>query len=333
MLTPFDGIVGHGAVVALLERDLADPAHAYLFIGPAHVGKGTVARRFAAALVAAGDEAAYRRAAGPGHPDLVVVEAEGRTAITVEQARRVVAGASRAPFEAGRKVFLFEEAGAMNDEAANALLKTLEEPSPDTVFVLATESEDDLPETVASRCRTVVFGRVAGEDLVAGLVARGVDPERAAEAAHISGGRPGLALALATREEAAGFRRFWLSVPLRLSAHPGEAVRLAEEAVAAAEPLLDAVAADDAVARRRAVRALHETGLEILVSFYRDAAAAQLGAPVRNPDLPPAALTHVGPAAALAASDRVFAAVDALRSNQRPALALAALFSALASDG
>lgn len=93
----FTGIVGHGAVVALLESELRDPAHAYLFVGPSNVGKATVARRFAAALSCGDDERCLRRAVAGTHPDVTLIEPDGRTAITVDQARSVVAAASRTP--------------------------------------------------------------------------------------------------------------------------------------------------------------------------------------------------------------------------------------------
>ena len=284
----------------------------------------------------------------------MLIEPEGRTAITVDQARHVVAVASLAPLEAGRRAFLFEEGGMMNDEAANALLKTLEEPGPAAVFIIVAESEDELPDTVASRCRTVVFGRVGEDEVVAGLVGLGIDGDQAEQAARISGGRPGLALALATRPEVADFRRVWLRIPMRLPEHPGDAFRLADEVLTAVDPLLTALrerhqdvldsggeegsttrATKERQARelRRATDALHVTGLEILASFYRDVAAAQFGAGVRNSDVPVTSFTRIAPATALGHAERVLTTVEALRANQRPQLAFATLFAALGSDG
>ncbi|MDX1689568.1 MAG: AAA family ATPase [Acidimicrobiia bacterium] len=353
-MTVFDDVVGHTAVTSVLEREADHPAQAYLFVGPASVGKATVARRFAARLLCGGDEDGIRRVLAGLHPDLHVVEPDGRTALTVDQARTTAARAVLAPVEADRKLFLFEEAGMMNDEAANALLKTLEEPTGTTVFLLVAESEDDLPATVASRCRTVFFGRVTEEEVVASLVGAGVTDAQAARAASTSGGRPGLARMLATRPEVAAFRSAWLDVPSRLSDAPGDAFRLAEELVAATEPLLEALAErqanelsaveDEPAAakavkdrhdreRRRADRALHVTGLEILASWYRDAAAAQFGAPVRNRDVAGTALADVRPALAVARATRVLDTVDSLEANQRPDLAFAALFSDLAAHG
>ena len=345
----FDGVVGHANVLEQLSDELSSPAHAYLFIGPSNVGKAIVARRFAAALLCGEHDDCHRRAVAGLHPDLTIVEPEGRASITVDQSRSVVALASRSPLEAERRVFLFEEGGMMNDEAANALLKTLEEPVGGAVFVIVADSEFDLPETVASRCRTFVFGRVGETEVVEGLVAIGVAQNQAEQAARIAGGRPGLALALATQPEVAAFRHTWLSVPLRVSAHPGNAFLLADEAMAAAEPLLVALkerqrvhaeaetggkALSDRQERelKRATDALHQTGLEILASFYRDAAAAQFGVPVRNSDVPVGALAAVPSVVAVAHAARVMDTIDALRANQRPHLAFATLFASLGAD-
>lgn len=350
---PFAGVIGHLAVRSVLARDVDSPAHAYLFVGPLGIGKAAVARRFAAGILCAGDEQCVSRVMRGFHPDLVLVEPEGRSAITVEQARNTVALANLAPVEGTRKVFVLEEGGAMNDEAANALLKTLEEPTPSTVFIVIAESEDDLPETVASRCRTVVFGRVTEQEIEAGLVDQGIDPERARQAARISGGRPGLATSLATRADVADFRNEWLSVPMRLSAHAGDGYRLADELAAATGPLLAALkvrqaevaatmeregglskAAEQRQARemKRAEIALHVSGLEILSGFYRDAAVAQLGGPVRNPDIPAPALTRLTPRRAVRNAERVMEAIEAIEANQRPQLALAALFADIGEE-
>ena len=353
MVSSFEGVIGHGPLLRLLEGEGPSPAQAYMFVGPASVGKATIARRFAALLLCGEEDGGCRRRVLAGvHPDLTLVEPDGRTALTVDQARATVSRAVLAPVESARKVILFEEAGLMTEEAASALLKSLEEPTPTTVFILVAEAEDDLPLTIASRCRTVVFGRVTDEEVVAALEERGVEGEQARRSAAASGGRPGLALLLATRPEVAAYRRAWLSVPSRLSRQPGDCFRLAEELVAAAAPLLEAIderqrlereQADEESSlgralkerhereRRRASGVLHVTGLEILASWYRDSAAAQYGAPVRNRDVPAPTLTALTPAAAVSAARRVLAAIGALEANQRPELAFAALFSDLAA--
>lgn len=349
-MTVFRGVIGHEPVLDMLHGDVERPAHAYLFVGPSSVGKATVARRFAAAILCGEDEAGARRVMEGNHPDLELVDPDGRTSLTVDRARGTVARAVLAPVEVARKVFLFEDAGAMTDEAANALLKTLEEPTPTTVFVLVAESEGDLPPTVASRCRVVVFGRVDEGDIGEGLMALGIDEGQARGAAVSSGGRPGLAMLLATRPEVARFRDAWLSVPRRLDGTAGTAVRLAAELVAAAQPLLAGLADQHRSAlermredgfdtkaleerqdreRRRAASALHRGGLEILASWYRDAAVAQFGGPVRNVDVPGTDLAGISARRAVADVQRVLGAVEALDRNQRPELAFAALLSDL----
>lgn len=346
----FDDMIGHAQVVDLLRSEVRNPAQAYLFVGPASVGKASAARRFAAALLCSGDAGCLRRVMAGSHADVVLVEPQGRRSITVDQARHTVAQASLAPLEGHRKVFLFEEGGLMNDEAANALLKTLEEPTRSTIFLLVAESDDDLPETVASRCRKVVFGRVSEEDVREGLLRVGIDPEQAEQAARISGGRPGLARSLATEPDVASYRRVWLSVPLQLPDHPGDAFLLAERVATAAEPLLEGLKkrqteeaasfkAEGGVgkallerhdrAMKRAASALYISGLEILAGFYRDAAAAQYGGSIRNTDVPAKAFTTVHPAHAIRNAERVLDTIDALHANQRPQLAFAALFSDL----
>lgn len=350
----FDDYIGHRSVVELLIEEAKHPSQAYLFTGPASTGKAAAALRFIAMLMGPDDPEIQRRVMAGAHPDVVVIEPAGRTSITVDQARRAVSQASLAPLEGQRKVFFFAEAGAMNDEAANALLKTLEEPTGSTTFVLVAESEDDLPDTIASRSRTVVFGRVPEDEVAAGLASLGIEEDQARQAARISGGRPGLALALATQPEVAAFRHLWLSIPMRLPAHPGDAYVLAEEAVAACAPLLVAIkerqereasgfeaeggerrALRDRHERemKRATAALYVSGLEILAGFYRDVASAQLGGPVRSPDLSSAMLTAVAPPIAVSNAERVLETVEVLQSNQRPQLALAALFSDLGSRG
>ena len=352
-MTVFSDVIGHGPVTDLLAAEANSPTQTYLFVGPSGVGKATVARLFAAILLCGDDSACVSRVVSGVHPDLTLVEPEGSTSLTVEQARTTVARAVLAPTEAEHKVFLFEEAGAMNDEAANTLLKTLEEPTESTVFILVAESPDDLPSTVASRSRTVLFSRVSEEEIAAALVSRGVEAAQADDAAVSSGGRPGIALLLATRPEVAAFRAAWLDIPTRLDTEPGTAFRVAGELVAAVEPLLqglsDRQAAEEAATdldgiaarrrkerhereRKRAASALHATGLEILASWYRDAAAAQYGGSIRNRDVSGADLADVSARKAVERAHRVLATVGSLEANQRADLAFAALFADLASS-
>jgi DNA polymerase III delta' subunit len=337
-------LIGHEDVLVFLESELPNPSHAYLFVGPTGTGKATVAREFARLLLCPEhgehDEAcsSCRRIRTGNHPDLVLVEPEGRTSLGAETARWVVGQAALTPVESDRRLFLIEEAGLMTDQAANALLKTLEEPSGAVVFLLVAESEEDFPPTVASRCRIVRVGRVPEDDLTAALIDRGIEEEKARVLALVSGGRPGLALQLAGQPQIAELRRAWLSVPSRLSARPGDSITMAEEMLARIDPMATEVASVQPTAdqrdraKRRASQSLLAGGLEILASFYLDSASLQLGGPIRNTDVPLPELTRSSPARAVAASHLALDAIVDLAGNLRPVPVLAALFSALAAD-
>ncbi len=338
---PFDGLIGHRRVAGMLEAELASPAQAYLFVGPAGVGKGHVASRFAAELLVddadpVERQARSRRLAREGaHPDLVVVEPEGATSLGVDQAREMVRRAAMRPVESRRTVFLMPDAGAMTEQAANALLKTLEEPSSSVIFLLVSESEDDFPATVASRCRTVKFGRVPVDELAEGLVELGLGPSEAEGLAVVSGGRPGLALSLLASPEVAGFRRLWLSIPGRVTPHPGDGQRLASLVLEEIAPMAEGAIDDDLSkeraqrARRRAEMSLLVTGLEILASWYVDAAAIQMEGPVRNTDVDLAALTAVSTRRAVRNAGLCLDAVADIEANLRRELVLANLFTTL----
>ena len=252
-------------------------------------------------------------------------------------------------------MFIFDDASLMTDAAANALLKTLEEPSASTVMILIAESEDDLPLTVASRCRTIRFGRVSHSEIESALIDRGIESDRATQTARIAAGSPGLALAFATRSAAGDFRDQWLSLPGRVTDQPGDAFLLADEMLGASAPLLDALRAQQEAevseleaggldapqavvvdrherALARVGSALTASGLEMLASWYLDAVGAQHGAPLRNPDLSVAELARVRPEHAVRSAEKALEAVTELKANQRPRLVLASLFTSLATD-
>ena len=351
---PASGVIGHRAVMAVLEHEAAAPAHTYLFVGPSNVGKATIALHFAAALVGRTQQA-RGRVMRHCHPDVAFIGPEGRTALGVDQARQAIADASLRPVEGSRKVFIFDDASTMTEAAANALLKTLEEPPAGAVFIVVAESEDDLPATVASRCRIVRFGRVSEEETASALTERGVEADRAVMTARIAGGRPGLALDLAANREVGEFRRRWLEIPGLVTPRPGDGFRLAEEMLAAHRPLLTAI--DD---RRRAeIEEIEARGSMVSKgdrgsawpgaaagrerpasppvwrcwpSWYLDSVSAQHGGPVRNPDLAPADLARTPARRAVRSAEQVLDAVAQLRRNQRPRLVLSWLFTALGSQ-
>jgi DNA polymerase III subunit delta' len=161
----FGNIVGQELALGMLRRAIeTGPAHAYLFSGPRGVGKSDAALAFAAAVCCRVGGCAEcdtcRRIQEGIHPDVDLVAPEG-TFITVDQIREVNREVVLKPFEAAARVTILLEADSMNKEAANAFLKTLEEPPPHAHFVLITDSPEALLETIVSRCQRVPFSRVA----------------------------------------------------------------------------------------------------------------------------------------------------------------------------
>jgi DNA polymerase-3 subunit delta' len=177
------------------------PSHAYLFHGPAGSGKRTAARAFAAALLADGaaDPASVRARVEHGaHPDLTWVAPSGAHEMLVGDVEEpVVAAASLTPFEAARRVFVLERADTLIEQAANKLLKTLEEPAPFVHLVLLTDRLGEVLPTIRSRCQLVRFDALGAEQLAARLERHGVAPAQAAACARLALGDGERALELA----------------------------------------------------------------------------------------------------------------------------------------
>lgn len=183
MLTWSD-IRGHRRNLEVLERGIASGRlhHALLFSGPKGVGKRSVALSLAAAMNCLEREpgqfappcgrcnSCYKMAAGL-HPDLVVVAPE-KTTIKIGQIRQLVRTLRLAPFEGRFRIIVLEDAHTMSIEAANALLKTLEEPSARTRLILVTDQAHRLLDTIISRCQRVVFGALSRGDVLSLLERR-----------------------------------------------------------------------------------------------------------------------------------------------------------------
>src|SRR5580692_5042331 len=170
------GVEAHAHARAVLLPALApngSPSHAYLFHGPAGTGKRTVARAFAAALLADGarnPETVAERVARDCHPDLTWVTPSGAAEMLVADIEQpVVAAATRTPFESARRVFVIERAETMNDQAANRMLKTLEEPPAFTHLLLLADRREDVLATIASRCQCVRFDPLPAARIAASL--------------------------------------------------------------------------------------------------------------------------------------------------------------------
>jgi DNA polymerase-3 subunit delta' len=208
----------HPQARAVLEPALdpdGQPSHAYLFHGPGGAGKRSAARAVAAELLAAGavDPAGARaRVASGSHPDLTWVAPSGAHEILVSDIDGpVVAAASKTPFEATRRVFVVERVDELGDEAANRMLKTLEEPASFVHLILLTDRLAEVLPTIRSRCQLVRFDAPSAEEVAAQLVGDGVSVEVAEACARLSLGDAGRARELASRDGAAlreGAERF-----------------------------------------------------------------------------------------------------------------------------
>lgn len=239
----FEGIVGQDDAVAALRAAAASPVHAYLFRGPEGNGGLAAAHAFAAALLCptggCGVCATCRGALAGTDPDLHVVRRTGAS-LSKETMRQVVALAQRRPLAAARQVIVVLEMHLVLDRAP-VLLKTLEEPPGQTVFILlADELTPDLT-TIASRCAQVVFPPIARDVVARTLEADGVPPDMAAVVAESSGGNLDRARVMVDDPDVASRVELWASVPDEL-ASSGSAVaaltrRVLESADRAVEPL------------------------------------------------------------------------------------------------
>jgi DNA polymerase-3 subunit delta' len=223
-------LLGHEWAVNLLREHLAQGRlrHAYLITGPEGVGRRTLALRMAQTIncpdrsPSSGEPCLACRSCQQfermQHPDLAVVRAEhsGGT-LKVDQVRELQRSLSLAPYEARYRVAVLLRFESANPSAANALLKTLEEPPPQVILIVTAESAERLLPTIVSRCEVLRLRPLPLEMVSQGLQARwGLEPETGRLLAHLSGGRPGYALRLHQEPERMEQRRAWLDDLQRL---------------------------------------------------------------------------------------------------------------------
>lgn len=329
--------------MAFLRQAAARPHHAYLFAGPEGGGKSLAARAFGAAVLCerggCGTCRSCRLALQDKHPNVFVVEPEGRD-IHVETVKQEIwHPAYRTAPEPGRKVFVIREADRLNPSAADALLKVLEEPPADAVFLLLSARPHELSETILSRCHVVTFQPLAEPFIVEALVAEGADRERAALAARLSGGNLGRARRLAMDPEGLGFRDVARGALERAATGTAGALEAAEQVLRGAEvyrkelaaalrdelaPFLDERGRPEEAYRgairrleerhkrrvRRAERDYVDRVLLAASALLRDRVVAAVGAGrdlLLNPDVAP-------PAEPVPSTARAFAAVEAARA-------------------
>jgi len=268
-------LLGHGWAVENLANEVASGSirHAYLFCGQEGLGRRTIALRLAQALncptpPTPGDACRKcricRQIERMSFSDLSIVQSDqvGGT-LRVDQVRDLLHSLALMPYEARYRIAVllrFEEA---NPSAMNALLKTLEEPPPQAIIVVTTESAESLLPTIASRCEILRLRPMPIMDLSQGLQRRErIPPQTADLYAHLSGGRPGIALRLAHNPELVESRKMWLEFHKHLlSASRRERFSLAEDLLKDREYLPE--------------------GLRIWLSLWRDVVLVSLKTSVR----------------------------------------------------
>jgi len=310
----------HPHAQAVLEPALAPgglASHAYLFYGPGGAGKRSAARAVAAELLSADSPnpaGARARVASGAHPDLTWVAPSGAHEILVSDIDEpVVSAASKTPFEAGCRVFVIERVDELGDEAANRMLKTLEEPASFVHLILLSDRLAEVLPTIRSRCQLVRFDAPTVQETAAALEALGEDGQAAlacaqlalgdAERARELTGADGRALRAAAEQFARAAlvvgamarERPWTGVLAAVRAR-GDTLRAQIEARAAQELELYPRKERKRVetewserirrARRRVETAALDLALQVVALWYADLAALAWGAAdlVRNVD-------------------------------------------------
>src|SRR5579875_558126 len=247
MSDPFRDVAAQPAAVAALQAAAARPVHAYLLVGAPGTGVREAATAFAACLLSPGGEPtpdAVARVAAGVHPEVTRL-------------------AARSPVEGERKVLILDDFHLVKD-AGPALLKTIEEPPPSTIFVILAEHVPPELVTIASRCVRVDFPPLSYEQIVAALVADQIEPEQAEALAEASGGRLDRARLLASDPGWGPRGAAWASVPGRLDGSGAVAATIADELVglldASVSPLQSRQAAELAALEERNRRAAEVNG-------------------------------------------------------------------------
>ncbi len=294
-------------------------APSYLLCGPDGVGVESLARELAQALLCdnsdrpCGSCRPCSRVATGIHADYAQLVPSGASlTIGIDEVRDLKSAASLEPFEGHTRVFVIEGVEAMTAEAANALLKLLEEPPDKGTFVMTTSNEDLVPETIRSRCQTLRLRPVPFREVEAAMVADGLDAEAASSFARMSGGRIGFARSMAddpTIEDE--FREARDNLIALVSMRTGDRLKLAGRLSDGfnrnRETLLSRLSLWEALWR---VVLLRESGV-----------AAPLAGAVINDE----GLAGVGVQAARDALASVQSTMEALRRNANPRLAMEAL--------
>lgn len=367
----WEELVGQDDVVATLGAAVAGQmTHAWLFTGPPGSGRSNAAIAFATALQCEQGGCTTCRscvtAAAGSHPDIAVINTDGLS-IGVDAARDAVRRSALHPSLGRYQILVVEDADRLTDQAANALLKSIEEPAPGTVWLLCAPAVEDVIMTIRSRCRPVLLRTPPVEAIARLLHDRdGIDPEVAQKAAAASQGHIGRARGLARDSEARRRRAEILALPVGLRGL-GDCLRAAQridqEATARATERCDvlderelaglkeswgvedrgrrpagyagalsSLTKEQERRRKRMARDAIDGVLLDLLSFQRDVLAAQLDAGVDpiNADVADDIVTMAArttPEGTIASIDAIVACREALQANAAPQLALEHMMS------
>ena len=364
-------LIGQTAAVTTLQRAVAgEPhamSHAWLFTGPPGSGRSNAARAFAAALQCSsggcGKCTACRTSLSGAHPDVTLVRTE-LLSIGVDEVRELVRRSAMSPTLGRWQVIVIEDADRITERGADALLKSIEEPAPRTVWMLCAPTGDDVVATVRSRCRLLTLQTPTIPAVARLLETRdGIESALAAYAARVSQGHIGRARVLARDEHARNRRQQILQIPFQLHglgaclAAAAQVVEASTVEAAAATGELDAserAALEEALGfgtkgakprqAQAAIKELEEQQrartkrfqrdaidrtLTELTGFYRDVLSIQTGsrAPLINEDLKSQIVALAGkstPESTLRRIDALLGCRTALEGNVAPLLAVEA---------
>jgi DNA polymerase-3 subunit delta' len=370
-------LIGQERSVAVLRRAVAGGrnamAHAWLVTGPPGSGRSNVGRAFAAALQCkrdgCGECSECRTSLSGAHPDVTLVRTE-QLSIGVDEVRDLVRRAAMSPTMGRRQVLVVEDADRVTERGADALLKSIEEPGPKTVWILCAPTVDDVVPTIRSRSRLLTLQTPTVAAVSRLLQTRdGIEPELAEYAARVAQGHVGRARALARNPAARERRMAVLAIPGRLKdlgsclQAAAELVEATAEEAAAGTAELDqkekaalsealgfgtkgarprnAQAAmkdleDQQKARaKRFQRDAIDRALTELTGFYRDVLSIQTGsgAELVNPELAPqlgVMARNTTAASTLHRIDALLACREALENNVAPLLAVESTLIGLA---
>ena len=249
MADVFEQIFGQPRVRDFLRASVAADrvTHAYLFTGPAGSNKTQSAYALASALLCESGGCAScevcRKVRARKHPDVRYFAPEGAAGYLVDQVREIVADASLAPIQASRKIYILDRVDLLGTSAANAFLKTLEEPPDDVVLILLGRTRESVLPTIVSRCSVVPFRLIPASEAAAILSQRtGASLEVAKVAIEACGGSVTRGIEFLKSNERLAFRRTVMEMLARLdTADTWDVIGMASELVVAAKAPLDSV--------------------------------------------------------------------------------------------